>query len=273
MSASSSTNPSSNTRPCAVAGSFYPDDPQQLQQDVDAFLHNAGRSGPFESQLVPKALIAPHAGYIYSGPIAASAYRTLKHCETIKRVVLLGPSHKVALRGIASPSCERFSTPLGDIELDTQTLVTLEQQGLVHPQEEAHRWEHSLEVQLPFLQTLLDDFRLIPLVVGDSPPEEVARVLDQIWGNEETLIVISSDLSHYLDYSSAKQTDRQTSRAIEAFDNHLNGEQACGCRAINGLLSCEHAKDLHLTTLDVRNSGDTAGPKDRVVGYGAYVLH
>ncbi|BFM14932.1 AmmeMemoRadiSam system protein B [Maricurvus nonylphenolicus] len=259
-------------RPSAVAGSFYPADPQQLHRDIKTYLDNAGRSGPFKTW-APKALITPHAGYVYSAPIAASAFRTLKHREDIHRVVLLGPSHRVPFKGIASPDCDSFRTPLGIIPLDTQVLEQLEHLNLVQPLADAHRLEHSLEVQLPFLQTLLDDFELIPLVVGDAEPETVAEVLDMLWGGDETLIIISSDLSHYLEYSNAKSTDRRTTQAIESFDHHLNGEQACGCRAINGLLCCAHAKRMQLTTLDVRNSGDTAGDKDRVVGYGAYALH
>jgi AmmeMemoRadiSam system protein B len=253
-----------------VAGTFYPADPDTLAAEVDRFLEDAAPyAGP-----APKALIAPHAGYIYSGPVAASAYAALrKVADRIHRVVVLAPSHRVAFRGIATTTADRFRTPLGDIPVDTEALrqaTGLPQVGIL---EQAFQGEHALEVQLPFLQRLLPDFRLAPFVVGDTRPEEVAQLIDLLWGGEETLFVISSDLSHYHDYATARQRDRATSRQIEALDTHLDHEDACGRNPIQGLLLAAREHELQAETRDLRNSGDTAGPRDRVVGYGAYVFH
>jgi len=252
----------------AVAGAFYPGNPLSLQRKIDDML-NSQPGTP----LRPKALIVPHAGYIYSGPIAASAYRLLQtYADRIRRVVLLGPSHQVAFRGLAAPEEDLFQTPLGDITIDRSSINQLQSQGLIAVRSDAHQWEHSLEVQLPFLQSVLGEFLLLPLVVGDASPQLVADTLRASWGGEETLIVVSSDLSHYHSYSEARQIDRHTSAMIESLNGTLNGEQACGCRAVNGLLAVAKEKQLAITTLDLRNSGDTAGDRDRVVGYGAYAL-
>ncbi|WP_461481168.1 AmmeMemoRadiSam system protein B [Porticoccus sp.] len=253
----------------AVAGSFYPDNPMLLQRQVDDLLASGDSAA-----LRPKALIVPHAGYIYSGPIAASAYRLLSPlAKQINRVVLLGPSHRVPLRGLAAPSDHLFRTPLGDIVIDREGIDSLVQQSLVSIREDAHQWEHSLEVQLPFLQRTLENFQLLPLVVGDAGTDQVAAVLRACWGGDETLIVISSDLSHYHGYPAAQQLDRQTTAMIASFSAQLDGNRACGCNGINGLLSLAKEKQLSMTTLDLRNSGDTAGDRDRVVGYGAYALY
>ncbi len=252
----------------AVAGIFYPGNPLPLRHQIDDML-----SSQPGLRLQPKALIVPHAGYIYSGPIAASAYRLLQaYTGKIRRVVLLGPSHQVAFRGLAAPEEDLFQTPLGDIAVDKSSIHQLQTQGLITVRSDAHQWEHSLEVQLPFLQRVLGDFMLLPLVVGDASPQEVADTLRASWGGEETLIVVSSDLSHYHSYSEARQIDRHTSAMIESLNGTLSGEQACGCRAVNGLLTLAREKQLAITTLDLRNSGDTAGDRDRVVGYGAYAL-
>lgn len=255
----------------AVAGLFYPDDPVLLQEQVERLL-----TADTAVATRPKALIVPHAGYIYSGPVAASAYAQLLPLrDRIQRVVLLGPSHRVAFTGLAASSARYFSTPLGLIQVDQQAMVD---DILLLPQvrvlDEAHREEHSLEVQLPFLQTVLGaDFTLIPLVVGETEAEEVAEVIDKLWGGPETLLVISSDLSHYHDYTTARRLDSATSQAIEqlnplAIDYH----QACGRNPVNGLLLAARQHHLNATILDVRNSGDTAGTRDRVVGYGAYAF-
>jgi len=189
-------------------------------------------------------------------------------------VVLLGPSHRVPFVGLATSSAETFRTPLGDIPLDRVSLDAISELAQVHCLDEAHRLEHSLEVQLPFLQEVLDDFQLIPLVVGDAQPAQVAEVLEQLWGGPETLIVISSDLSHFHDYASAQQLDRSTSDAIESLQaEDLHSENACGCVPVSGLLYLARERGLRATTVDVRNSGDTAGTKDRVVGYGGFVFH
>ena len=262
-----------NTRPCAVAGSFYPAEPDQLRRSLHSLMHPVDSDEPVADS-PPKALIVPHAGYIYSGPVAATAYQTLAPwAKGIQRVLLLGPSHRIGFRGIATPGCSAFETPLGSIALDQNALADIASLPGVVELPQAHALEHSLEVQLPFLQTLLPNFQLVPLVVGDANPEQVAGVLEKLWGGKETLIVISSDLSHYHSYPEAQRLDRQTTAAIEAFDNHLHGDQACGCRPLNGLLTAAKRHQLQLTTLDLRNSGDTAGSKDQVVGYGAYVLH
>lgn len=248
---------------------FYPGDPRELHQQVQGYLQGVS-AGPHK----PKAIIVPHAGYVYSGPVAASAYALLAPRRgEIERVVLLGPSHRVPLQGMAASSAGFFATPLGNIPIDrdaVQHLLTLPQ---VRVMDEAHLLEHSLEVQLPFLQETLGDFRLVPLVVGDSTPDEVAEVLELLWGGAETLLVISSDLSHYQDYDTARRLDRATSDAIEALaPQRIHYEDACGRNPVNGLLLAARRRGLHASTLDLRNSGDTAGPRDRVVGYGAYVF-
>jgi len=258
------------TRHAAVAGSFYPDDPTELRAVVDAYLEDAGRHAG--AGLAPKALIVPHAGFIYSGPVAARAYAALRSLDRhIERVVLVGPSHFAYIRGLAVPTVERFETPLGPVPLDRDAIESLRALPQVTVDDAPHRREHSLEVQLPFLQCTLGDFRLMPLAVGESTPAEVAGVLEMVWGGAETLIVISSDLSHYHDYYDAQALDRATADAIESGDiAHLNGEGACGFLGIAGLLTRCGALGLRLDRLDLRNSGDTAGPKAQVVGYGAW---
>lgn len=259
-------------RPAAVAGAFYPEEPARLRRIVEECLAGAA---PHPEVRVAKALIAPHAGYVYSGPVAGSAYAELAtRSRAIRRVVLLGPAHRVAFRGLAVPGVDAFATPLGAVPIDAEA----REQALALPQvlvsDRAHASEHSLEVQLPFLQYLLGDFALLPLVVGEASAEEVAEVIETLWGGEETLIVVSSDLSHYHDYESAQRLDRASSRAIAQLDAAaLDSEQACGHRPIEGLLLAARRHGLRCTTLDLRNSGDTAGPRDRVVGYGAYAFH
>jgi AmmeMemoRadiSam system protein B/AmmeMemoRadiSam system protein A len=253
----------------AVAGSFYPDDPAILRRMIETMVAAAR-----PVNVRPKALIVPHAGYIYSGPIAASAYAALAPIrDRIRRVVLLGPAHLVWLRGLGSVSVDAFLSPLGSVPVDREFVRGIESLSQVSANDEAHGPEHSLEVQLPFLQSVLGRFSLVPLVVGDASPEEVAEVLDAAWGGDETLLVISSDLSHYHDYETARRLDSATSRRIEQLDyTALGPEQACGCRAIAGLLLLARRRQLELKRLDLRNSGDTAGDRRRVVGYGAYAL-
>jgi hypothetical protein len=253
----------------AVAGSFYPANPEQLQQMLNQYLHEAETTAK-----APKAIIAPHAGYIYSGQIAASAYSRLKSVhDIIKRVVLIGPSHRVAFRGLAVSQAEAFITPLGRIPVDTQVIQTIAKLPFVDIIEQAHTQEHSLEVQLPFLQTVLDDFSIVPIIAGDALPEQVAQVLTLLWGGSETLIVISSDLSHYHDYKTAQQLDQATSTAIEHLQyEQLNYESACGRTPVSGLLKLARDNSLTVKNIDLRNSGDTAGDKQRVVGYGAYII-
>jgi AmmeMemoRadiSam system protein B len=218
----------------------------------------------------PKVLIVPHAGYIYSGPMAARAYAQLAALrDTVRRVVLLGPVHRVPVRGLALPGSAAFATPLGEIEVDQDAVAVLKPLRQVVVSPAAHALEHSLEVQLPFLQSVLDDFKLLPLAVGDAEPHEVAEVLEALWGGPETLIVISSDLSHYLPYAAARDIDGQTVERILALDGPLSHEQACGGTPINGLLIAARRRHLQPQLLGLCNSGDTAGDRQLVVGYAA----
>ncbi len=258
----------------AVAGMFYPADPDELKRMVDGYLQEALSRQPDLTE-APKAIIAPHAGYVYSGPVAATAYaRLIPARDRIRRVVLLGPSHRVPFRGLATTSATHFQTPLGVIPVDRPTLEALERD---FPQvvrlDEAHAMEHSLEVHLPFLQEVLDGFVLVPLVVGDASAQEVSEVLERLWDDPQTVFVISSDLSHYHDYETARRMDAATARAIEQLQPEAIGyDQACGRIPVTGLLDLARRHGLHVHTLDLRNSGDTAGPRDQVVGYGAWVV-
>ena len=258
------------TRPTAVAGQFYPGDPGQLADMVNAMLDAANAP----SVRSVKALIAPHAGYIYSGPIAASVYRTLRsQAASTSRVILLGPSHHVGFQGLATSSASYFHTPLGDVELDRELIDRVSALPQVQELDSAHAREHCLEVQLPFLQKVLNDFKLVPIVVGDCSPEQVAEVLEMLWGDENTLLVISSDLSHYQTYEQARAQDRATSQAILDLDpQRIQYHDACGRNPINGLLVAARRHRLEVQQVDLRNSGDTAGSRDRVVGYGAYLF-
>ncbi|MBS1142735.1 MAG: hypothetical protein H6R14_141 [Proteobacteria bacterium] len=254
-------------RPPAVAGTFYPGDYRLLAETVDQLLKTA----PPTQAAQPKALIVPHAGYIYSGPTAAIAYAGLSAwASSIRRVVLLGPTHRVAVEGIALPESDTFSTPLGSIPLDRVAIDGLADLPYIVFSDHAHAFEHSLEVHLPFLQRVLDDFTLVPLAVGHASPDAVAEVIDRLWGGPETLIVVSSDLSHFLPYATAQQVDANTCRHILGFDTHIHPEQACGAYPINGLLLAASRRGLTPTLLDLCNSGDTAGDKSRVVGYAAF---
>jgi len=268
--ASAETSQRGKVRPSAVAGRFYPADPAELRNLINTLLAQVpSAAGP-----APKALIAPHAGYLYSGPIAASAYAQLIPARhQIRRVILLGPSHYVALDGLATSSAEAFATPLGLVPVDVEAVRQARSLPQVAEMDEAHAQEHSLEVQLPFLQTVLGDFTLVPLAVGDTTPEEVGQVLDALWGGPETRFVISSDLSHYHDLQTARRLDRATAKAIEALKPaDIGEERACGRIPIRGLLETARRHGLRARTVDLRTSGDTAGPRDQVVGYGAFVF-
>ncbi|MHB1052974.1 MAG: AmmeMemoRadiSam system protein B [Thiobacillus sp.] len=257
-------------RPAAVAGMFYPDSPIALKQTLVEMLANAKG---VELSSAPKALIVPHAGYVYSGPVAASAYARLGGMrDRIRRVVVLGPTHRVSVRGLALPEADRFATPLGEVQLDLEGMQLLSALPQVTQSAAAHQMEHSLEVQLPFLQQVLGDFQLLPLAVGEATAAEVAEVLEKVWGGDETLIVISSDLSHFLPDALARQVDGGTVDAILAMNPHLNHEQACGATPVNGLLLAARKHGLRPQVLDVRNSSQTAGDPDRVVGYAAFVF-
>jgi AmmeMemoRadiSam system protein B len=258
------------SRPAAAAGRFYPSDPKRLRVLVESLLAEAGSS----TEPAPKAIIVPHAGYIYSGPIAASAYaRLLPARDSIQRIVLLGPAHFVPLRGVALPSAGNFETPLGSVPVDAEAVRSLRSLEQVRVLDEAHAPEHSLEVQLPFLQVVLKHFSLVPLLAGEASADQIAGVLERVWGGPETRLVISSDLSHYLDSETARLVDRATAEAIESLaPERVGNDQACGRVPIRGLLRAARAHGLRPTTVDLRNSGDTAGPRDQVVGYGAFLF-
>ena len=259
----------SSIREPAVAGMFYPGSAANLSDDVKGFLANAQAA----TAAVPKALIVPHAGYVYSGAVAASAYACLAAARsTIKRVVLLGPTHRVAIRGLALPAANAFDTPLGRVPLDMELQEILLALPQIQQSQAAHAQEHSLEVQLPFLQIVLDDFTLLPLAVGMVSAEDVAEALECVWGGPETLIVISSDLSHYHPYAQAQQLDQETARQIVTLQALADHQQACGATPVNGLLLCARRHGMQAQLLDLRNSGDTAGDRSRVVGYGAFAF-
>ncbi|MFT5484518.1 MAG: AmmeMemoRadiSam system protein B, partial [Halieaceae bacterium] len=236
----------STVRAPAVAGSFYSADPHQLAREVDRFLEAAACNDP-----CPKAVIAPHAGHVYSGAIAASAYARIKNgAKQIRKVVLLGPSHRVAFEGIATTSADHYASPLGKIPIDKNGVAAISKLPAVSILDQAHdSGEHSIEVHLPFLQRCLGEFTLLPLVVGQASPEQVAAVLDSQWGGPDTLVVISSDLSHHLPYDEARRKDGATTLKIEALHSNLVGDQACGCRPINGLLHLLREKGMQIKTL------------------------
>jgi AmmeMemoRadiSam system protein B len=263
-------------RPPAVAGSFYPESAEALGSCVDSYLAMA-REAPHDEirAACPKAAIVPHAGFVYSGPVAASVYvRIEPFAARIRRVVLLGPCHRVWVQGLAASEADSFMTPLGTVPLDREALGIALELPQVTQQHAPHAMEHSLEVQLPFLQRVLDDFTLVPLAVGEASIEEVRAVLELLWGGDETLILISSDLSHYYDYETARRLDAQTSRAIEALSpRDLDENSACGRIPIRGLLAIARERELHARTIDLRSSGDTAGGRREVVGYGAYLFY
>jgi len=255
-------------RPAAVAGMFYPASPGELAKEVGVFLAHAAPS-PWR----PKALLVPHAGYVYSGAVAASAYACLAPLrDSIRHVVLLGPAHRVPFSGLAASSAAYFETPLGRVPLAREAQAKLGRLPQVKVNDAAHAQEHSLEVQLPFLQAALGDFDLLPLVVGAADETEVAQVLEALWGGDDTLIVISSDLSHYHPYAEARAIDRATVEGVSHLMPVTSHEQACGATPLNGLLAVARQRGLHAHLLDLRNSGDTAGDKSRVVGYAAFAF-
>lgn len=262
-------NPSLHIRPPAVAGMFYPADADELARDIQAYLAAA----PAVQAPTPKAFIVPHAGYVYSGAVAAHAYALLAPARAaIRRVVLLGPAHRVPVRGLALPIAEAFATPLGSVSIDAEAAAAALKLPQVSASDVAHNLEHSLEVQVPFLQTVLDDFTLLPFAVGAATPAQVAEVLDLLWDGPETLILISSDLSHFHGYATAQGIDKGTAGEILAFEPAIEHEQACGATPINGLLLCAKRRGLSIELLDLRNSGDTAGDRSRVVGYASFAL-
>jgi AmmeMemoRadiSam system protein B len=265
----SARQPYSKTRPAAVAGSFYPSGQKELGRVVESLLAKANSSRRPRLH----GIVAPHAGYMYSGPVAANAFAPLPaSANAFERVLLLGPPHYVPVSGIVAPSAAAFATPLGEVEVDRDTIAGLVETGLVGIDDRAHAPEHALEVELPFLQVVLGRFDIVPLLVGDAFPEETAIVIEAVL-NEHTLLVVSTDLSHYLDYASAQARDLATAEAIERFDfDRLGPYEACGFAALNGALCAGRQRRWHTERLDLRNSGDTGGDKSRVVGYGAWVF-
>ena len=258
-------------RPAAVAGMFYPREAGELNRCIQAMVADAAKVRIWSG--VPKALIVPHAGYLYSGPVAATAYAALGPLRgRIQRVVVLGPTHHVLVHGLALPGVKTFETPLGRIQVDEEAVSRIQSLPQVLTSPQAHAPEHSIEVQLPFLQQALGDFQLVPLAVGEATPEEVAQVLETLWGGPETLIVVSSDLSHYLPYHFAQKVDHRTCTLIEDLEQLESHEQACGATPVNGLLLAARHHHLNPHLLDLRNSGDTAGDHRRVVGYASFAF-
>ena len=260
-----------SVRPAAVAGTFYPANPRELAREVDDMLGHSAGGGLAPG--FPKALIVPHAGYVYSGSVAAEAYeRLLPARGIVRRVVLLGPCHRVPVRGLALPEAAAFTTPLGQVPIDQEAVKLLAGLPQVVVSSAVHAEEHALEVQLPFLQRVLGEFSLVPLAVGAATPEEVSEVIEKLWGGEETLIVISSDLSHYHPYDEACAIDRGTARAILDYSTGIDHEQACGATPVAGMLLAAKRHTLEVELLDLRNSGDTAGGRARVVGYASFAF-
>ncbi len=261
--------PRSTVRPPAVAGSFYPRGPKELKATVDALLSQAETS----RQAGPLGLIAPHAGYMYSGPVAANAFAPVAASGNVfERVLLIGPPHYVPVSGVAAPSAGAFATPLGEVEVDRDAIAALIEAGLVTIDDRAHAPEHSLEVELPFLQAVLGRFTVIPLLIGDAAPEHVAAIVGAAL-DERSLLVVSTDLSHYLDYASARVRDVATAETIEQLDfTRLGPQDACGFAALNGALCAGRQEHWGIKRFDLRNSGDTSGDRRRVVGYGAWAF-
>ena len=261
----------STVRPPSAAGLYYPKDADGLRRALRTLL--AGHTAAVTR--LPKALVVPHAGYAYSGTVAASAYHTLESAaaERIRHVVLLGPSHRVATRGLAMPSCDFFSTPVGEVRVNDEARRRLRELGLAGVDDAPHRVEHSLEVQLPFLQAVLGDFDLLPIAVGSGPAEQVCRALEAVWGGPDTLIVVSTDLSHYHTCVEARTLDEETARWILARRSDISDAQACGAGGLNGLMEAARHKGLAVELLDRQTSGDATGEDARVVGYGSFALY
>ncbi len=258
-----------SVREPAVAGFFYPAVSDELRMAVEGYLAAAPSPGGS-----PKALIAPHAGYVYSGPVAAAAYAALAEVrETVRRVILLGPAHRMALGGMAISSATAFATPIGEVPVDTEAFEIAKGVPNVRVFDAPFEDEHSLEVQLPFLQVVLPDFRVLPVLVGQTSPESVAALIDALWGGDETRIIVSSDLSHFHDYETARRLDQHTAELVETLRfEELTSEHACGCHPLRGLLHAARARGLLVHAVDLRSSGDTAGPRGRVVGYGSFLV-
>jgi AmmeMemoRadiSam system protein B/AmmeMemoRadiSam system protein A len=261
-----------SVRPAAVAGMFYPGDPLSLAAEVGDLLGGVGDLAPRIG--FPKALVVPHAGYVYSGPVAAHAYDELSPARGVaKRVVLLGPVHRVPVRGLAAPGATAFATPLGEIQVDRAALRSVQDLPQVVESDAAHAFEHSLEVQLPFLQQVLGEFALVPFAVGMASVGEVAQVIERLWSEPETVVIVSTDLSHYHSYQDARRIDSGTLARVAAYATDIDHDEACGATPLNGLLSFAKTRSMRIKQLAACNSGDTAGDKGRVVGYSSFALY
>jgi AmmeMemoRadiSam system protein B len=261
-----------SVRRAAVAGAFYPSNAAHLSRDVDELLSAVQIS---DGSMSLKAAIVPHAGYVYSGPTAATAYARLRAARgQLRRIIIIGPSHFARISGLALPVFDAMQTPLGEVAVDVESVKRATRLPQVVESAQAHSREHSLEVQLPFLQRALENFTVVPVTVGEADPEAVARVIEELWGGVETAILVSSDLSHYLPYELAMKKDRRTAaRVLELRPVLVPSEDACGATPINGLLLAASKKKLRPALLDLRNSGDTAGPRSEVVGYGSFAFY
>ena len=260
----------SEVRPAAVAGLFYPGSAHELRPLVERYLEAEPALKPAP---IAKAVIAPHAGYVYSGPVAGTAFRCFAQDRAkIRKIVLIGPTHRVFVSGLALPKKTAFETPLGSVPIDSTLVAAIADMEQVSTSEQAHAPEHCLEVELPFLQVLLGEFSILPLLASDISASDMADVLERVWGGEETRFVVSSDLSHYLAYETAQDTDRETAHQVVDLHGHISEHRACGAVAINGLLEAARRRGLTPKVLDLRNSGDTAGDRSRVVGYGAFAF-
>ena len=253
-----------------VAGLFYPAEPKELREMIEVFISNAK-----VAQNLTRAIIAPHAGYVYSGPIAGSAYRALYSSkETIKNVVIMSPSHNISFDGVATHSADSFSTPLGDLHVNKEIKETISNLPFVKELDNAFIREHALEVHLPFIQHTLPQAKIVPLIVGHTYPEEIQMLLETLWPDPTNAFVISSDLSHFLSYVQAQKIDSLTAKQIEKLlYKEIHHEQCCGFFPLRGLLKFAKEHGLKITALDLRNSADTAGDKGRVVGYGSFIVH
>lgn len=264
---------STRVRAPAVAGLFYPGSAEELAAEVDAALE-AAHAPEMRPGTRPKAVIAPHAGYRYSAPIAASAYRAFDALsQEIERVVILGPSHRYPIDAVSVSGADEFATPLGSVPVDTRARDVLAELDCVDVDDAAHVAEHSIEVHVPFVQRVFPAAAIVPLAVGRASPADVARVLDAVWDGDTTVVVVSSDLSHYHDHDTAARLDAETAAKIEAgLYDEIDTYDACGAAPVRGLLYKISGGSLHVDCVDLRNSGDTAGSPDRVVGYGAFVV-
>jgi AmmeMemoRadiSam system protein B len=262
-----------NIRHAAVAGQFYSDDPDELAHNVDSYIHS-GLADVNANSL--HGLIVPHAGYIYSGPVAGVAYWVLQKARSrIRTVVLAGPSHRVFLEGIGASLAAEWHTPLGPVAIaQDETSKLLHEFSAVNVRDDAHAPEHSLEVQLPFLQRVLDpDWQLLPLVVGHVDSNVMAEVLEPYLTRPDVVVIVSTDLSHYLTYDDARERDNRTAwNIIERNPDHIFDDDACGAYPLRGALVAAKEGDCNIELLALANSGDTQGSRDRVVGYGAFAI-